>query len=218
LSVIPTLLPISWGGGPRSGGGGDAALSRRPAPPSVSSPYGADPPPHETGRKTRINPATPPPSVPTRFAPTAPPEQDPPSASAIPSATTARTPPALRPSAPPPATSLPTVGPGESCRRRKRLRHRPRRLPRINRAARQTIRQHPLPPAAQQGRQHHHQIPRRQPLHPLHQPRHPGCAQSRLDLGQGSQRQTQPPLRPRQHRRRLAPHAIGHCLSSPCRG
>ena len=47
-----SFLPIPWGGGPRSGGGGDANLSRGVAP-SVSSAIASDPPPHRfaTGRK-----------------------------------------------------------------------------------------------------------------------------------------------------------------------
>ena len=54
-----SFLPISWGGGPRSGGGGDATLGDNAqfasgsAAPSVSAAIASDPPPHRcaTGRK-----------------------------------------------------------------------------------------------------------------------------------------------------------------------
>src|SRR5690606_34844201 len=58
------------------------------------------------------------------------------------------------------------------------------------------------------------QIARRQRAHPLRQRRHPGHAQPRLDLGQGAQRQAQRPLRPRQPRDHLAPHAVRHHSAS----
>src|SRR5690606_20504922 len=46
------LLPIPWGGGPRSGGG---ALSRALKPPLRLVGYAADPPPHVMGRRA-LNP------------------------------------------------------------------------------------------------------------------------------------------------------------------